>query len=307
MSRYRKFEPRFWKDEKVRQLDVELKAIAAYCITGQSNRTGLFNFSPGQAAEDLGILPQTFAKGFAKVCLTLNYGWDSEARVLYLPTWWKYNTPESPNVLKGNLTDLDDVPQNRLFAEFSTNLAYLPETLHQTFREGLGKHSPKPSPIQEQKQDQDQKQKQDPDGVRGTPGAGSSRKNSESIRDDASVSPAPTNGATRPKKSIARPWPADLELTQSMREYAKKGGVDDAEQEFRAWRNYCDSHGKTYIDWPAAWRTRIDNAPKFAGRNGGPPAAPAAPKPRDMDEQLREQGLREPARHHAASESGKFA
>ena len=72
MSRYRKFDPRFWKDERVRSLDVTDKAIVAYCITGQSNRIGLFNFSPGQASEDLGIPLQTSLKRFRNVCQKLN-------------------------------------------------------------------------------------------------------------------------------------------------------------------------------------------------------------------------------------------
>ena len=161
MSRYRKFDPRFWKDEKIRQLSVEEKAVAAYCFTGQSNRVGLFNFSPGQAAEDLGVSPATFAKGFRKVCQRLNYEWDEDARVLYLPTWWKYNAPDNPNTLKGNLSDIDGLPETRLFARFSTNLAYLAETLHPTFHKALAKRLPKPAPNQDQDQDQDQKQKQE--------------------------------------------------------------------------------------------------------------------------------------------------
>src|ERR1700730_17679845 len=125
MSRYRKFDPRFWKDERVRKFEVVTKAVAAYLITGQSNRIGLFNFSPGQAAEDLGMSPETFQKRFKEVLNGLNYGFDEEARVLYVPTWWKYNAPENLNVLKGNLKDLDDIPETPLITQFCQNLDYL--------------------------------------------------------------------------------------------------------------------------------------------------------------------------------------
>lgn len=153
MSRYRKIDPRFWKDEKVMSLAPEEKLIALYLFTGQSNRIGIFNFSPGEAAEDL-RLEETFRKGFEKVCETLNFGWDKTFRVLYLPTWWKYNSPENPNVLKSCLADLHEIPQTPLINQFSSNLTYLPETFHQTFREGLGKPCPKRMAHQEQKQEQ---------------------------------------------------------------------------------------------------------------------------------------------------------
>ena len=155
MSRFRKIDPRFWKDEKVRRFSQIEKLISLYLFTGQSNRIGLFSFSPGEAAEDLGVSAQTFAKGFGNVCQTLFLGWDSEARVLYLPTWWKYNQPENDNNVKGNLKDLDDVPDSPLIDRFINNLEYLPETLQVTFTKtlaspgwlrDLGRRSHSPTP-----------------------------------------------------------------------------------------------------------------------------------------------------------------
>src|SRR5262249_52047762 len=140
----------------------EEKLIVLYLFTGQSNRIGIFNFSPGEAAEDLGMLPQSFAEGFGKVCERLQIGWDETFRVLYLPTWWKYNCPENPNVLKSCLDDLHEVPQTSLIIEFSKNLRYLPETFHQTFREGLPKSFPQRMPHQEQEQEYKSTQSDNP-------------------------------------------------------------------------------------------------------------------------------------------------
>ncbi len=70
MARYRKVDPRFWKDEKIVQFSPEEKLVALYLFTAQSNRIGIFSFSPGEAAEDTGTLPQTFAERFQKVCQT---------------------------------------------------------------------------------------------------------------------------------------------------------------------------------------------------------------------------------------------
>ncbi len=164
-SRYRKIDPRIWTDEKFRRLSGEEQRIALYILTAQSNRIGLFSFSPGKASEDLGTLPPTFQERFENVCRTLNWEWDAEARVLYLPTWWRYNPPENANNVIGNLKDLDDLPETPLLKRFSTNTAYLPEALAETFTQTLAKRypqrSPKRSPSQEQEQEQEQEQKQD--------------------------------------------------------------------------------------------------------------------------------------------------
>ncbi len=134
-SKYRKFDPRTWSDEKFVALSSDEKLVAIYCFTSrQTNRIGLFVFSPALAAEELGTLPPTFLKRFENVRQTFNWGWDERLRVLYLPSWWKFNQPENPNVLKSCLTDLEDLPQTPLLAEFSSNLRYLSETLHHTFR-----------------------------------------------------------------------------------------------------------------------------------------------------------------------------
>ncbi|MDA2935276.1 hypothetical protein MYX82_13185 [Acidobacteria bacterium AH-259-D05] len=161
MSRYRKIDPRTWRDEKFRRLDPEGKLIAFYVLTAQSNRIGIFNFSPAMAAEEIGIDPETFAERFGKVCQTLNWEWDESSRVVYLPTWWKYNTPENPNVVIGLLNDVGDIPTTPLLSRFSTNLTYLPENLKETFTQTLSKRYPKPSPNQEQEQEQEKEQEQE--------------------------------------------------------------------------------------------------------------------------------------------------
>lgn len=161
-ARYRKIDPRIWTDERFRLLKPEEQRIALYILTAQSNRIGLFTFSPGKACEDLGTLGVTFRKGFEIVCRALHWEWDADNRVIYLPTWWRYNQPENSNNVIGNLKDLDDLPETPLLERFSTNTAYLPEGLVETFTQTLAKRypqrSPKRSPSQEQEQEQEQEQ-----------------------------------------------------------------------------------------------------------------------------------------------------
>ena len=157
-ARYRKIDPRIWVDEGFRKLDSMEKLITFYLITSQSNRIGLFSFSPAKAAEDLETLPQTFLKGFKKVCKTLCWDWDPKFRVVYIKSWWRYNTPSNLNILKSCLKDLHELPESHLKHRFFENLSYLPESFHETFKQGLVEPSHEPIPNQEQEQEQEKEQ-----------------------------------------------------------------------------------------------------------------------------------------------------
>jgi hypothetical protein len=154
-ARYRKIDPRIWKDEKLIAFNRDEKIITLYCLTAQSNRIGIFNFSPAQAAEDLTMTLETFRERFGNVCRTLKWEYDERHRILYLPTWWKYNPPENRNNVIGNLKDLDDLPESPLIPKFCDNLTYLSETLRQTFTQTLLERYPKRSASQEQEQEQE--------------------------------------------------------------------------------------------------------------------------------------------------------
>lgn len=161
-ARYRKLYPRAWKS--FRGLSLEEKAIAVYILTGdQTNRIGLFDFSIGKAIEELETLPQTFHKGFSNVIRTIDWEYDNVNRVLYISTWWKWNPPENPNVLKGNLKDLLEVAHSPLIAKFTSNTKHLEHSpnLLETFIQTFAERYPKPSPNQEQNQEQKQKQEQE--------------------------------------------------------------------------------------------------------------------------------------------------
>lgn len=158
MARYRKINPRIWRDENFSPLSKDEKLIALYVLSGdQTTPLGIFSFSPAKCAEDLDISPQTFDRSFVKVLRVFRWKFDRKRKVLYLPTWWKYNTPENPNVLKSFAPFLHDLPQTYLYKQFATNLDYLPESFHKSFRERFpeslpnsfkasGKASPKASP-----------------------------------------------------------------------------------------------------------------------------------------------------------------
>jgi len=161
IARYRHVYPAFWRDEKVIRLGLDEKAVALYCMTGpQSNRIGIFSFSPGAAAEDCATLPVTFARKFSNVVDTLRWRWDSTVRVLFIPTWWRWNQPANINCLKSALCDFAELPQTALRQEFAENIEYLKSTLHQTFHLTLAlTYTQKPA-HQEQEQEQNKEQEQ---------------------------------------------------------------------------------------------------------------------------------------------------
>jgi hypothetical protein len=54
----RRIPSEIWTDEKFSSLTSIQKLIALYCITGQSNRIGIFKLDPNKAAEDIGLLAE---------------------------------------------------------------------------------------------------------------------------------------------------------------------------------------------------------------------------------------------------------
>lgn len=165
-AKYKKIDPRMWDDEKFRALDHLNKLIAIYVITAQSNRIGLFVFSIAQACEDLDIDRETFAKRFGNVCQTLNWVWDSTSRVVFLPTWWKYNQPDNPNSLKGCLDDAHDLPQTLLLKEFCSSGKYLQKKHAKVWRT-FAKRSGNVTPQEHEHEHEQESSPQPPKGGQG--------------------------------------------------------------------------------------------------------------------------------------------
>ena len=92
VGRYRKIYPRLWGHPGFLQLTRSAREITLYLLTGpQTNAIVLFdNFSAATAAEDLGVGAGTFRKGLAEVCVTFGWQSDSDARVFYIPSWWRW-------------------------------------------------------------------------------------------------------------------------------------------------------------------------------------------------------------------------
>jgi hypothetical protein len=135
---YRKLYGRLWRHPGFLALSRDEKLVALYVLLGpQTNRIGLFLFSIETAAGDLQLAQAALRRAIPKICERFEWGFDERARVIYVPSWWVWNPPANPNVLKGSLKDLDAIPPCALRERFVRNLAILPEVLRRTLSETL--------------------------------------------------------------------------------------------------------------------------------------------------------------------------
>ncbi len=161
IARYRKVYPRTWRHPGYRALKGAAREVTLYVLAGpQTNRIGLFYFSLMTAADDLNVSAETLRERLADVTLTFGWLFDADSKVIYIPSWWRWNPPENPHVLEGNLKDLNEIPPCALVEAFARNLEYLPTKWHQTFVECVSRRLPKRPGHQKQEQDQKQEQKQ---------------------------------------------------------------------------------------------------------------------------------------------------
>lgn len=134
LGRYRKLFSRVWRHPDFRRLPRPSRELALYLLTGpQTNPIGCFFFSMAQASEDLAVTDDELDQ--ALVDVTTSFGWfhDRDAKVFYIPSWWRWNQPENKNVLIGVLAALSEVPPCALVEAFGANLAHLDDQLHSVF------------------------------------------------------------------------------------------------------------------------------------------------------------------------------
>ena len=146
-ARYRKLYPRLWRDRDFLQLDYQNRLLALYLLAGpQGNSVGCYVFSLGTASEDFGFSLGIITRRFKMVCAQFGWQYDPASRVLFIPSWWKWNKPENAIVLKGALKDCHELPETPLYETLAACSRNVCERLGVTFP----KRIPEPSPIQEQ-------------------------------------------------------------------------------------------------------------------------------------------------------------
>jgi hypothetical protein len=174
MSRYRKIEVRTWADENFRALSPLVpsgQALWFFLLTGPHTGPipGLFRAGRAALAEELGWSTEEFNKAFDELATRGMAKADFRARLVWLPNALKHNLPESPNVVRSWLVEIDLLPECALKDEALAQMRAVLTEKGPAFVAALDespkakacakawpKALAKPKPNQEQEQDQDQ-------------------------------------------------------------------------------------------------------------------------------------------------------
>ena len=157
MSRFRKIDTRIWNDKKFRALSDRGK-VAFFLLLTHPHMTslGAMRGTLAGLAEELGWTPEAFREAFREALSKGMAEHDSEACLIALPNFLRYNAPESPNVIKAWVGALDLLPECplkiRVIARAKAFVEGLTEGFQKAFAEGFGKTSP----YQEQEQEPEQ-------------------------------------------------------------------------------------------------------------------------------------------------------
>lgn len=148
MAHFRKVDVRIWNDAKFNELSHLAKLIFIFLITHPSmTMLGAMRATQAGLAEELQTSPEAFREAFAEVLAKGLAKVDQKASCIWLPNFLKYQSAESPNVLRNWVKQVEFIPECGLktlavaglkdYAEASG------EAFRKAFREAFGKDFPK--------------------------------------------------------------------------------------------------------------------------------------------------------------------
>jgi len=161
MARYRKIDPRIWNDAKFRTLSDNGKLAFLFLLTHpHMTPLGAMRATMDGLAAELGWTVKAFQKAFAEAFRKAMVKHDPDACFIGLPNFLKYNSPESPNVVKSWAASLDLIPECNLKVELLQEVKGFAEALSKAFGEALPEGFRKALLNQEQEQEQEQEPEQ---------------------------------------------------------------------------------------------------------------------------------------------------
>lgn len=243
MAKYRKVDPRIWNDAKFRDLSDNGKLVFFMLLTHPSmTALGAMRATVAGLAEELNWSVEGFRKAFAEVLHKGMVEHDAKACLIALPNFIKYNSPESPNVIKAWVSALDLLPECDLKTRVIARAKAFSEGMSKAFAEALPEAFSKSMPNQEPEPEQE------PEPYKNT------------------LSDSQANAPTQKRKTRI---PADFVLTtdrfKAASEYWLEKNRSDLNpaDEFEKFITHHKSRGETFLDWDATWKTWYCNAPKF--------------------------------------------
>ena len=161
MARYRKVDPRIWNDEKFRTLHDRSKLVFFMLLTHPGmTALGAMRATVSGLAEELGWEIEAFRKAFQQALDKGMVEHDPKACLIALPNFVRYNTPESPNVVRAWVGALDLLPECELKTAVLHRAKQVTEDMQEAFGKAFAEAFAKAMP--NQKQEPKQKPKRTP-------------------------------------------------------------------------------------------------------------------------------------------------
>ena len=159
MARYRKIDPRIWNDRKFRDLSDDGKLVFLFVLT-HPHMTGLgaMRGHPSGLAPELEWKPERLQKAFKEGLAKGLIRYDSHACFIWVPNFLKYNSPESPNVVKHWVAAWDLLPECDLKDQLYNQVKAFAKGLTEGFREAFAEAFAKTSLIHEHKHEHEHEQ-----------------------------------------------------------------------------------------------------------------------------------------------------
>jgi len=257
LARYRKIAVRIWNDTKFCGLSDDGKLVFFFLMTHpHMTSLGAMRATTQGMAAEVGWSHQRLLKAFREAFQKGLIQFNEDAHFIGLPRFLKYNSPESPNVVRSWEKAVDLIPECAEKTQLLHDAKGYAEDTGEAFGEAFAKAFgslpeafAKGMPNQEQEQEQEQEPEQE-------------------------IAPDPLEGFDEFKKIYPRAvaWP-DAE-----RAWKKTAGVrpplDELLAAVVAWRGSEQWRDPKFIPYPATWLNRhgwADEVPKSAaGQSPGP-------------------------------------
>lgn len=119
MARYRKIDVRTWTDEKFAKLSDAAKLVFLHLLTGHhtTNLPAAFLATEESLQSFSGMGFETHSKGLQEVFRNGLATADFEHKLVFLPNGFRHNPPENPNVAKGWIGRIEELPDCPLKAD----------------------------------------------------------------------------------------------------------------------------------------------------------------------------------------------
>lgn len=138
-ARYSRVNARVWNDDKVRALSIEAKLLWFRLLvpTERTRVPGLFQAWPDAIKISTGVKGIAFDRAWREIADAFSVLIDEEWGLIYIQNAVKHDPPRNPNMVKGWVVALDDLPECELKVQAIRELKQFAEELGESFAKPL--------------------------------------------------------------------------------------------------------------------------------------------------------------------------